>query len=140
MQCYTGVAGKLRFMNKKDRQIIFEKCNGRCAYCGCQLTKGWHVSKILSEAPIVNESGDLITPNDTLENKLPSCAACNMSRTRDNGGVTFINIEEFRQQLYENLRFIQSFPYYQRALRFGMITETNIEVKFYFETVGSNAV
>lgn len=121
-------------MNKKDREIIFNKFGGRCAYCGCELTKGWHISKILSEHPIIDNNGNIVTPNDTIENKIPSCASCNMSRTRDNGGITFLTIEEFRNQIQRNLEFIQSFPYYQRVLRFGLITETKKDVKFYFET------
>lgn len=31
---------------KKDRQKIFDKYGGRCAYCGCELQKGWHVDEI----------------------------------------------------------------------------------------------
>lgn len=30
-------------MKAKDRQKVFDKCNGRCAYCGCELTGRWHV-------------------------------------------------------------------------------------------------
>lgn len=33
-------------MNKKDREIIFNKYGGRCSYCGCDLGKGWHVDHI----------------------------------------------------------------------------------------------
>jgi len=29
--------------SKKDRQIVFDKCNGRCAYCGDPLQKGWYI-------------------------------------------------------------------------------------------------
>lgn len=34
-------------MNKKDRALIYGKYNGRCAYCGCELQKGWHVDELL---------------------------------------------------------------------------------------------
>jgi 5-methylcytosine-specific restriction endonuclease McrA len=34
-------------MNKKDRQIVFNKYGGKCAYCGCELVKGWHVDELL---------------------------------------------------------------------------------------------
>jgi 5-methylcytosine-specific restriction endonuclease McrA len=34
-------------MNKKDRQIVFDKYNGHCAYCGCKLEKGWHVDEVI---------------------------------------------------------------------------------------------
>ena len=28
------------------RQKIFDKYNGHCAYCGCELQKGWHVDEL----------------------------------------------------------------------------------------------
>lgn len=31
---------------KADRQKIFDKFNGHCAYCGCELQKGWHVDEL----------------------------------------------------------------------------------------------
>ena len=122
-------------MNNKDRQVVFDKYGGKCAYCGCELAKGWHVSKLLSEAPEVNERGEFVFKNDTIENKLPSCASCNMSRTRDNYGVTYTTIEDFRKQILYNLYFVQSFSYYQRCLRFGLIKEDIKPIVFYFETV-----
>ena len=33
-------------MKKADRQKVFDKFAGRCAYCGCELQKGWHVDEI----------------------------------------------------------------------------------------------
>ncbi len=33
-------------MKKKDRELIFNKYNGRCAYCSDPLQKGWHVDEI----------------------------------------------------------------------------------------------
>lgn len=34
-------------MNKKQREAIFNKFNGHCAYCGEPLSKGWHVDELL---------------------------------------------------------------------------------------------
>lgn len=34
-------------MKKKDREIVFNKFGGKCAYCGIKLEKGWHVDEIL---------------------------------------------------------------------------------------------
>lgn len=31
---------------KKEREIIFNKYGGKCAYCGDPLQKGWHVDEI----------------------------------------------------------------------------------------------
>jgi len=33
-------------MKKADREIVFNKYDGKCAYCGDQLVKGWHVDEI----------------------------------------------------------------------------------------------
>lgn len=33
-------------MKKSERQIVFHKYGGRCAYCGCELQKGWHVDHV----------------------------------------------------------------------------------------------
>lgn len=40
-------------ISKKERQALFEKFGGKCAYCGCELTKGWHVDHM---EPIVRDS------------------------------------------------------------------------------------
>lgn len=33
--------------SKKDREVLFNKYMGRCAYCGEKLQKGWHVDELL---------------------------------------------------------------------------------------------
>lgn len=33
-------------MKKAERQKIFEKFDGKCAYCGFVLEKGWHVDEV----------------------------------------------------------------------------------------------
>ncbi len=32
---------------KKQRELIFNKYGGKCAYCGCELAKGWHIDKFV---------------------------------------------------------------------------------------------
>jgi predicted restriction endonuclease len=44
--------------NKNRRQLIFEKYDGRCAYCGCELQKGWHEDHI---EPIIRKALNLNT-------------------------------------------------------------------------------
>ena len=34
-------------MTKSDREAVRMKYNNRCAYCGCELVKGWHVDELL---------------------------------------------------------------------------------------------
>ena len=89
-------------MKKEQRQKIFEKYNGRCAYCGCDLVKGWHVDHI---KPIVRNSkwnsiekkfeqdGTCRKPeNENLENYNPSCASCNIQKNS-------FTVEEFRNNI-----------------------------------------
>lgn len=77
-------------MKKSDRDIIFSKYNGHCAYCGCELKKSWHVDHI---KPIVRNSkwsrekgrfeqtGTCRKPeNNVFENYNPSCASCNIQK------------------------------------------------------------
>lgn len=33
-------------MKKRDREIIFNKYGGKCAYCGTLLENGWHVDEL----------------------------------------------------------------------------------------------
>lgn len=55
-------------MTKANRKLIFDKYGGRCAYCGCELLKGWHVDEIepcrrkykTIPAHYVNENGKVM--------------------------------------------------------------------------------
>src|ERR1700751_414762 len=33
---------------KTNRELVFNKFGGKCAYCGVELTKGWHVDELLA--------------------------------------------------------------------------------------------
>lgn len=33
-------------LNKKQRELVYNKYNGKCAYCGCNLPTRWHVDHI----------------------------------------------------------------------------------------------
>ena len=125
-------------MKKQDRQKIFDKYGGRCAYCGCELTKGWHVDHI---QPIVRDfkynsdkgrfqsTGTCRKPeNDTIENNNPSCGSCNRQKHSQ-------SLEGFRQSIAQFVNSLNLYHnQYKFAKRYGLIKETNIQVKFYFET------
>jgi hypothetical protein len=116
-----------------DRKFIFDKYGGKCAYCGCELQKGWHVDHI--EAHWHNmtleecEKYKLKKGADTLENSNPSCPRCN--RWKD----TF-TIEKFREELQKQCERLQrDSSAYRMAKDYGLIKETGVKVKFYFETL-----
>ncbi len=116
-------------MTKKERQIVFDKYNGKCAYCGCELQKGWHVDHI---EPIVRNwwNGTCEKPeNETLENYNPSCASCNIQKNSH-------SLEQFRENIKQFVNSLNLYStQYKFAKKYGLVKETEIEVKFYFETL-----
>lgn len=77
-------------MNKSDREKVFNKYNGKCAYCGCELVKGWHVDhkdpiRRLSEynsdkRRFVNNGNSMYPERDCMDNYMPACASCNINK------------------------------------------------------------
>ena len=124
---------------KQERQIVFDKYEGKCAYCGCELKKGWHVDHI---EPIVRDfkynkhksrfeqAGTCRKPqNENLENYNPSCASCNIQKNS-------FSIEQFRNNIKQFVHSLNQYStQYKFAKRYGLVTETNMDVKFYFETL-----
>ena len=128
-------------MNKKIREQIFNKCNGRCAYCGTNLQKGWHIDHI---EPIVRDSkwsrlhgrfvptGKLQNPeNENIDNYNPSCASCNVQKNS-------FTLEQFRENIKNFVNSLNNYStQYKFAKRYGLITETKEDVVFYFEKLNN---
>lgn len=113
-------------MTKTQRQSVFDKYNGRCAYCGCNLEKGWHVDHI--EPVVRGVKKDLLYPqNDRIDNYNPACARCNIQKNS-------FTVEQFRNNIKQFVNSLNQYnTQYKFAKRYGLVLETNIEVKFYFE-------
>lgn len=119
-----------RKLTKAERKLVYEKCNGHCAYCGCELQyKDMQVDHAI---PLngYKEQGE-----DTIENMLPSCRSCNHYKSA-------APLEYFRKA-------VEKFPSvlmrdsvtYKNAVRFGMVHPDPHPVKFYFEEMNQeNAV
>lgn len=123
-------------LKKSDRQKVFNKYGGRCAFCGCELGKGWHIWDIEPIKTVVSLDGSLSTVNDNEENFMPACKPCGSLRIRNyNKKMT---IEEFRKEVLQSFEFLRyggiTATSYGRAIRFGFIKETGKELEFYFET------
>ncbi len=120
-------------MTKKDRQLIFDKFNGKCAYCGCELNKVWHADHLL---PLVRDpfTGKQKFPElDKIENLMPSCPSCNNYKHS-------YSLEEFRRLISELRKQLMLSTQYKISLRYGLINEVEKEVKFHYEQVSSNDV
>lgn len=124
-------------MKKIDRQQIFDKYDGKCAYCGCDLVKGWHVDHI---KPIVRNSkwnrskrkyvltGTSKNPeNENIDNLNPACASCNIQKNS-------FTVEEFRKNIKKFVNSLNQYStQYKFAKKYNLIKETKIDVIFYFE-------
>lgn len=132
-------------MKKADRQKIFDKYGGRCAYCGCELQKGWHVdelqpvrrNKVWNQVKMrweIKKEKPFEHPERlTIENQNPSCASCNINKHSD-------SLEQFRNNIAAYMKHLNEIStQYKIAKRYGLIQETGAEVKFYFETIQSQS-
>lgn len=123
-------------LSKKDRKIIHDKFGGKCAYCGCELVKGWHVDEIKPvrrRKKYVNgkwvDDGCDHPENFHIDNQYPACASCNINKHS-------MSLEDFRIAIKGFMNHLNNISVqYKIAKRYGLVYENNIEVKFYFETI-----
>ena len=104
---------------KSIRLEVYEKCNHRCAYCGCELAyKDMQVDHL-----IALENGG----KDSLENYMPSCRQCNFYKHT-------YDIETFRYCL-ENIIMKKVIGLFQFRLaeKYGLVERHDKKIKFYFE-------
>ena len=123
---------------QKDREIIFNKYGGNCAYCGCKLQKGWHVDELL---PVrrnykYNKARTRFIPDGTylhperlnIDNQMPSCPSCNINKHS-------MSLEEFRNLIAGFMNHLNEInTQYKIAKRYNLLEETQKPVVFYFET------
>ena len=110
---------KRKAIPKDIRQQVYNKYNKHCAYCGCELEiKDMQVDHI----ECFNYNGNTLDIN-----KLnPSCRACNYYKDT-------MDIEKFRYQLGKLKERLHKVFIYKLAVKYGIITENNKPIEFYFE-------
>ncbi len=135
-------------MKKAIRQAIFDKYEGRCAYCGCELVKGWHVDELepcrrLYSSEMTNPEPGVYKWRDKLvgyehperlriDNQMPACASCNINKHS-------MSLEEFRCLIAGFMKHLNEHnTQYKTAKRYGLVREFIEPVVFYFETFTNN--
>lgn len=118
-----------RKLTKAERKLIYEKCKGHCAYCGCELKyKDMQVDHVI---PLngCKEQGE-----DAIENMLPSCRSCNHYKSA-------APLEYFRKAVerFPSVLMRDSVTY-KNAVRFGLVHPDPHPVKFYFEEMNQENV
>lgn len=115
---------KRKTINKKTRQLVFNKYNGHCAYCGCELTmKTMQVDHITS---VYWHNGA-----NEIENYNPSCRMCNFYKST-------YELEDFRKRLETMTERLEKTFIYRLAKKYGIVEEKNKTIKFYFEKGDNN--
>ena len=122
-------------MKKQLRERIYQKYDGHCAYCGCKQQKGWHIEHVkpIKRVPKrfqygVWEDIEMEQPeNNTFANMVPACPSCNINKHS-------MSVEEFRTAIHDYMKHLNNIStQYKIAKRFGLVNETGIKVKFYYE-------
>ena len=112
---------------KLERQILFDKYEGNCAYCGCDLQKGWHIDHIEPIVRSLKDSSCEKPDNHNISNMNPACASCNIQKNS-------YSLEQFRNNIKQFVNSLNQYStQYKFAKRYGLVNETNMDVKFYFE-------
>lgn len=117
-------------MKKSDREKIRMKYNNRCAYCGCELTKGWHVDEIEPVVRGIKDRSIMEFPERmNIDNQNPACASCNIQKHSQ-------SLEVFREQIAAFINSLNQYhSIYRFAKRYGLVQETGKPVVFYFESL-----
>jgi len=119
-------------MTKIERQQVFDKYEGHCAYCGEKLQKGWHVDHI---EPIRRNTdyytGAVVSvrhpQNEHHGNYNPACASCNINKHS-------MSLEEFRSLIQGFMKHLNEInTQYKISKRYGLVIEDIKPVVFYFE-------
>ena len=126
-------------MNKKTRDLVKSKYNNKCAYCGCELQKGWHIDHI--QPAFHNWSDEDVKRHlkqerglNIIENYNPACPRCNRWK-----GTW--SIEQFRNEISLQIERLErdSAPF-RMARDYGLIKTSEIEVKFYYEVCSNHII
>lgn len=107
-------------INKIQRQMVYDKMDGHCAYCGCEISiQEMQVDHIYP----LHKGGE-----DTLSNMFPACRSCNHYKST-------LTIEKFRQTLERMpTTLARDSATYRNAVRFGLVHPNPSRIRFYFET------
>ena len=139
-------------LSKKQREQVRAMFDGRCAYCGLDLTgRKWHADHVepigrhwWKKTPLVQHKWDeaagrmvkTVTKQemgcdhperDCIENMMPACHACNIDKSAT-------PLELWRKCLEDKVGVLRrNYSAFRHAERFGLLTVSEKPIVFYFE-------
>ena len=109
-------------VSKKQREQIYNKYNGRCAYCGQEIEyKNMQVDHIKAK---------YIGGKNEKTNYVPSCRACNFYKST-------LDIEDFRIRIETIPQRLNRIFIFRLAVKYGLIEIKNKKIKFLGEENGN---
>ena len=112
-----------KYINKSIREQVYQKYDGHCAYCGCEIEfKDMQCDHLLPVYRPQNVYKDI----NNIDNLMPSCRQCNYYKN------TF-TLERFRQELKTLMERVRKPLIYRLASKYGMVKEGEWDGNFYFE-------
>jgi len=103
---------------KLDRQLIIEKYDYHCAYCGCEIT--------LKTMQVDHKTSIHIGGTNDIENLMPACRLCNHYKRAE-------TLETFRGYIVDMLRKLEKVYIFRVSEKYGMINWKKWDGLFYFE-------
>lgn len=122
----------MAYIKKSVREKVWQKCNGRCAYCGVQIElkkmQVDHINPLFrNDTAKQLERMGIKRGKDEMSNYNPACRRCNLWKST-------YTVEAFRKEIEKQLeRLRRDNSNYRMALDYGLITENKHDVTFYFE-------
>ena len=112
-------------LSRSDRQKVYEKYDGRCAYCGKVIAY-----KDMQVDHLVPLEGYSQKGTNDFDNLMPACRRCNHYKRAN-------SLEGWRRMLERIPQRLERENYiYRVALDYGLIKPNPHKVKFYFEQAG----
>ena len=130
------------YVSKKNREIVKQKFNGRCAYTGTILKEDWQIDHIKPIKRNWWNNTAMFSNYHTIENMIPAQKIVNHYKHS-------LSLEEFRNWylagLHERLKKLPENPRTKKSIKrkvylleiaklFGITKDKPFTGKFYFET------
>lgn len=121
---------KRRKLTKTQRQAVYEKYQGHCAYCGTPIDMRAMQADHVIPMELYETYKAIGQDIDTLDNMLPACRSCNNYKHS-------LTLEKFRAAIerWPEVLMRDSVTY-KNAVRYGLVIPNPKLVKFYFERIG----
>jgi 5-methylcytosine-specific restriction endonuclease McrA len=110
---------KRRKLSKAERQEVYDKCGGHCAYCGCEIT--------IKQMQVDHVQPISVNGEDVMGNYLPACRSCNNYKH----SMTLETFRAMAEKWHDSL--MRDSAAYRIAFRFGRVVPKTGRVEFYFE-------